>query len=65
MATEKPRYSITLDVDMFKEVEDFRFEHRYQTRNQATIELIRLGLEALKSEQQEAEAKDTEGGRDI
>lgn len=61
MATEKPRYSITLDVDMFKEVEDFRFEHRYQTRNQATIELIRRGLEALKNEQQEAE--DADGGR--
>ena len=60
MATEKPRYSITLDVDMFKEVEDFRFEHRYQTRNQATIELIRLGLEALKKEPQETEAVDEE-----
>lgn len=63
MATEKPRYSITLDVDMFKEVEDFRFEHRYQTRNQATIELIRLGLETLKREQQEAEAKKEESGK--
>lgn len=63
MATEKPRYSITLDVDMFKEVEDFRFEHRYQTRNQATIELIRLGLNALKQEQQKAAANEPDGGR--
>ncbi|MCI8810089.1 MAG: hypothetical protein HFF84_08165 [Oscillibacter sp.] len=55
MATEKPRYSITLDDDMFKEVEDFRFEHRYQTRNQATIELIRLGLEAIKEQQKKAQ----------
>ena len=55
MATEKPRYSITLDDDMFKEVEDFRFEHRYQTRNQATIELIRLGLEAIKKQQKKAQ----------
>ena len=39
MATQKPRYSITLDKDMFEEVENFRFEHRYQTRNQATIAL--------------------------
>lgn len=52
MATEKPRYSITLDEEMFKEVEDFRFEHRYQTRNQATIELIRLGLAEIKRQQQ-------------
>ena len=48
MATEKPRYSITLDDEMFQEVENFRFQHRFPTRNQATIELIRLGLEAIK-----------------
>lgn len=60
MATDKPRYSITLDEDMFKEVEDFRFEHRYQTRNQATIDLIRLGLEAIKKQQ--AEQKDMPSG---
>ena len=42
---------------MFREIEDFRFEHRYQTRNQATIELIRLGLEALKKEQSELKSK--------
>ncbi len=54
MATEKPRYSITLDDEMFKEVEDFRFEHRYQTRNQATIELIRLGLEAIREQQKDS-----------
>lgn len=50
MATEKPRYSITLDDDMFKEIEDFRFEQRYPNHNQATIELIRLGLEAMKKQ---------------
>ena len=53
MATEKPRYSITLDDEMFKEIEDFRFEQRYPNRNQATIELIRLGLEAMKKQQEE------------
>ena len=52
MATEKPRYSITLDEELFKEVEDFRFGQRYQTRNQATIELIRLGLEAFQKQQE-------------
>lgn len=51
MATKKPRYSITLDEQTFKEVEDFRFERRYQTRNEATVELIRLGLQQLKKEQ--------------
>ena len=47
MSTEKPRYSITLEPDLFEQVETFRFDNRYQTRNQATIALIRLGLEAV------------------
>jgi metal-responsive CopG/Arc/MetJ family transcriptional regulator len=50
MATEKPRYSITLDDELFEQVENFRFENRFQTRNQATIELIKLGLEAVKKQ---------------
>ena len=52
MATDTPRYSITLDEELFKEVEDFRFERRYQTRNQATVELIRLGLAEIKKQQE-------------
>ena len=60
MATEKPRYSITLDEELFKEVEDFRFGQRYQTRNQATIALIRLGLEAFRKQQETQEHKPSE-----
>ncbi len=51
MATNKPRYTVSVDNDMFQQIEDFRFEHRFQTRSEATVELIRLGLEALKKEQ--------------
>ena len=58
MATKRPRYMISVDDDMFNAIEDFRFEKRYQTRSEATGELIRLGLEVLKRERQEAEAKD-------
>lgn len=53
MATDKPRYTVSVDTDMFKQIEDFRFERRFQTRSEATAELIRLGLEALKKEQEE------------
>jgi metal-responsive CopG/Arc/MetJ family transcriptional regulator len=48
MATKKPRYMISVDTEMFNAIEDFRFEHRFQTRSEATTELIRLGLEELK-----------------
>ncbi len=51
MSTRKPRYSITLNNDLFEQVEEFRFSRRYQTRNEATTELIRLGLEAAKKQE--------------
>ncbi len=51
MATNRPRYTVSVDDELFQRIEDFRYEHRYQTRSQATVELIRLGLEALKKEQ--------------
>lgn len=53
MATTKPRYTVSVDTEMFNEIENFRFENRFQTRSEATVELIRLGLEQLKREQAE------------
>ena len=47
MATKKPRYMISVDEDMYHEIEDFRYENRFPTRSEATAELIRLGLEAV------------------
>ena len=54
MATDKPRYTVSVDKDLFRQIEDFRFEHRFQTRSEATVALIRLGLEQLKKSQTEA-----------
>ena len=51
MATDRPRYTVSVDNELFQQIEDFRFERRFQTRSEATIELIRMGLEALKKEQ--------------
>lgn len=55
MATERPRYTVSVNTEMFKEIENFRFENRYQTRSEATVELIRRGLESLKKEQENKE----------
>lgn len=49
MSTNRPRYTVSVDDDLFKKIEDFRFENRFQTRSEATVELIRLGLESLKT----------------
>ena len=47
MGTDKARYTVSVDQKMFQEIEDFRFENRYQTRAEATVELIRLGLQTV------------------
>ena len=50
MATNRPRYTVSVDEELFQEIENFRFENRFQTRSEATVALLRLGLEALKKE---------------
>ncbi len=52
MPTEKPRYCITVDNETLKEIDDFRFEKRFNSRSAATLELIKLGIEVLKKEQE-------------
>ncbi len=53
MPTEKPRYTVIVDEELLKRIDDFRFENRYPSRSAATLELIRLGLEQLEKEQDE------------
>ena len=50
MATNKPRYTVSVDDELFQRIENFRFEHRFQTRSEATVELIRMGLDALEGD---------------
>ncbi len=52
MPTEKPRYTIIVDEELLRKIDDFRFENRYPSRSAATLDLIRLGMESLKKEQQ-------------
>jgi len=52
MPTEKPRYTVTVDEELMQKIDDYRFENRFPSRSAATLELIRLGMEALKKEQE-------------
>lgn len=52
MPTDKLRYTVIVDEELLKKIDDFRFENRYPSRSAATLELIRLGMEALKKEQE-------------
>jgi len=63
LPTSKPRYTITVSDVMLKRIDDFRFEKRYASRSAATLELIRMGIEAIMKKQEES-AKDgvSDGG---
>lgn len=52
MPTEKPRYTVTVDEELLKKIDDFRFENRYASRSAATLELIRVGIEQLEKMQE-------------
>ena len=52
MPTEKPRYTIIVDDEMLKQIDDYRFENRFPSRSAATIALIQLGMEQLHKEHQ-------------
>lgn len=51
MSTDRPRYTVSVDDELLKQIEDYQFEHRYKTRSSATVELIRLGIKQLMQEQ--------------
>lgn len=55
MPTDKPRYTVIVDEEMLKRIDDFRFENRYPSRSAATTELIRLGLEEIEKEKKAQE----------
>ena len=56
MPTKKPRYTVTVDEELLKRIDNFRFENRYPSRTAATLELIRLGMETIEK-QNEAKGK--------
>lgn len=56
MPSEKPRFTILVDDEMLKLIDDFRFDNRFNSRSAAAAELVRLGLEALEEQ--------TKGGGD-
>ena len=49
MPTDKPKILLVIDDDLFKEIDDFRFDNRMSSRSEAVRLLIKEGLKALKS----------------
>ena len=47
MATDRPRFSVSLDDETFERVEQYRLNGRYTTRSKAVEALIFNGLQKL------------------
>ena len=50
MPTKNPRFTISMDDDLYKRIEDYRYTHRMKSQTQAVIALMRSGLESLEEE---------------
>ena len=53
MTTTKPQFTIVVDKESLKEIEDYRFEKRFPNRSKAINDLIKKGLEAVKQEEKQ------------
>lgn len=47
MAIDKQRFSITVDDDLYRKIEDFRFNRRIKSQSKAVNALIEIGFKAL------------------
>lgn len=47
MATEKPRFSVTMDEDLMKQVEDYKNKSNLKTTSKAITALVQQGLYEL------------------
>ena len=50
MATDKPRFSLTLDEDTFSKVLDYKERHGYSTKSRAIQALVEKSLAELKEQ---------------
>jgi metal-responsive CopG/Arc/MetJ family transcriptional regulator len=51
MTTQKPQILLTVDDDLLKGIDEFRFKKRINSRSEAMRQLIKSGLESEKQKQ--------------
>lgn len=54
MPTEKPRFTITMDETLLKQIDEFKFANRYKNQTQAVLALIEKGMDALVAQDAQA-----------
>lgn len=59
MPAKNPQFSIVVGNELLKKIDDFQFGNRYRSRSSATVELIKIAMDALEGkEPQEPQKKE-------
>lgn len=54
MENNKTRFTITMENDLLKRIDDYRFNNRMPNRTAAVIKLMEMSLDALEQETKES-----------
>ena len=57
MPTRKPMYSIVVDEDLLKKIDDYQFGNRFRSRSSATVELIKIAMQTLEGKEPTEESQ--------
>ena len=49
MATDKPRFSVTMSEDMYEKINKYQHENRLSTQTKAISKILEIGLESLQN----------------
>lgn len=50
MPSKLPQFTIAVSDEMFKDIEDFRYDYHFKSRNDAINALIKRGMETMTPE---------------
>lgn len=56
MATEKPKFTVIVDEELNKEIEDYMATHRSWSKSATVAYLIKIGLDTIKETQAKEQA---------
>lgn len=57
MATDKPRFSLTMDDSLLEMVENYQIKHGYSTKSRAIQALVKAGLDDMHQEERKKTKK--------
>lgn len=60
MPSNKPRFTIVIDDDLFKQVDDYRYRHRLTSQSKAICDLVERGLNVVLEEEATKKAAESE-----